>query len=147
VYAHTVVKLPLPPMDLTVSTNVFTSNFIFLNITWSSGNESEEIYYYVVHVIDDSTSDQITHINTTETQVQYNLSELNLEYNIDCYSLPSIVFSVSAVHLWSVDGGCTSEESEAKGIPDISFVIEDCVDTYYYTGINFILCVSIVSLI
>ena len=121
---HAVVELPPPPMDLTIS----TLNFTFLNITWKPGKES---YYYVVHIIDDSTSDQIKQINTTETQVQYNLSELNLEYNINCYSLPSIVFSVSAVHSWLIDVGCASEESEAKGIPesDVTFVVQDCVDT------------------
>ena len=85
----------------------------------------------MVHVIDDSTSDQnlIAQFNTTETQVQYSLSELQSEYNIDCSSLPSIMFSVSTVYMWSVDVSCASKESEAEGIPDASIVIQDCIDT------------------
>ena len=122
---YTVVESPPPPMDLTISTNV---NFSFLNITWRSESESNEIYF-LVHIIDDSTSDQIKQINTTETQVQYNLSELTSDYNIDCFSLRSVMFSVSAVRLWSVDVGCASEESEAEGIPDLPIVVQDCVDT------------------
>ena len=122
---YTVVESPPPPMGLTISTDV---NFTFINITWKSEIESNEIYF-VVHIIDDSTSDQITQTNTTETQVQYNLSELTYDYNIDCFNLPSIVFSVSAVHMWSVDVSCASKESEAEGIPDVSIVVQDCVDT------------------
>ena len=122
-----VVESPPPPMNLTISTNVLTSNFTFLNITWKSGSELRT--YFVVHIIDDSTSDQIAQFNTTETQVQYSLSELQSEYNIDCSSLPSIMFSVSAVYMWSVDVSCASKESEAEGIPDASIVIQDCMDT------------------
>ena len=117
---YTVVESPLPPTDLTISMNAFTS---ILNITWKSENELREMY--VVHIIDNSMSTQIEQINTTETFVQYNLSELNFEYNLDCYSLLSVVFSVSAVHLWSDEVSCTSEESEAKTIP-ISSIVQDC---------------------
>ena len=124
-FTHAVVESPPPPMDLTISTDV---NFTFINITWKSESESNETYF-VVRIIDDSTSDQITETNTTETQVQYNLRELTSDYSIDCFSLPSVVFSVSAVHMWSVDVSCASEESEAEGIPDVSIVVQDCAET------------------
>ena len=125
--AYAVVESPPPPMDLTISTkfNAFGDSSI-LNITWKSENESRETY--VVHIINNSTSTQIKQINTTETHVQYNLSELNFDYNVDCHSLLSIVFSVSAVQLWPVDQiNCKSEESEAKRVPDISYIVQDCI--------------------
>ena len=140
---HAVVELPPPPMDL----NVSTLNFTFLSITWKQLLEKES-YYYVVHIIDESTSDRIKQINTTKTQVQYNLSELKVEYSIDWYSLPSIVFSVSAVHSWLVDDivGCASKESEAKEIPDVSFIVQDCVDTGIVKNLVW-LCVYAILLI
>jgi hypothetical protein len=102
-------------MDLTISTNVLTR---ILNISWKSESESRETY--VVHVIDNSTSAQIEQINTTDSHVQYDLRNL---YSVDCKSLPSIVFSVSAVLSWLDGVSCTSEESETKAIPD---VIQGC---------------------
>ena len=119
-----VVEPPPPPMDLTISANVFTST---LNITWKSENQTRETYY-VVHVIDNSTSTQMEQIDTTETHVQYDLRELifNSSTSIDCHSLPSVVFSVSAVHSWSDEVSCTSEESKVKRIPDINYIIQKC---------------------
>ena len=120
----TVVESPPPPTDLTISTSAFTSILI---ITWKSENESRETY--VVHVIDNSTSSQIEQIDTTETYAQYDLRDLNFDYDADCYSVLSVVFSVSAVHSWSGEVSCTSEESEAKRIPDTSYIIQRCTNT------------------
>ena len=105
-------------MDLTLSTNLHT---LILNITWKSENESRKTY--VVHVIDSSTSTQIEQINTTETHTQYDLRKL---YSVDCYSLASVVFSVSAVYSQSGEISCRSEESEARRIPNVSYIIQGC---------------------
>ena len=117
-----VLESPPPPMDLTLSTNLHT---LILNITWKSENESRETY--VVHVIDSLTSTRIEQIITTESHVQYDLRKL---YSINCYSLLSVVFSVSAVYSRSGEVSCRSEESEARRIPNISYIIQGCTGSY-----------------
>ena len=78
----------------------------------------------MVHVINSATSTRIKQSNTTERHVQYNLGEFD---HSDCIDLSSIVITVSTVYSWSNEVTCESEESEAKRIPDLSYI--ECIHT------------------